>query len=274
LSRARSWFTLVLIAASASAVWILSRRTAPPEVEFVKVARETIVSSLGTNGKVEPIEWLPARAERAGTITRVLIARGQQVKKGAPLVDLDTRMVNAELGKAQAAINEAQTQQQVLDQGGRIAERQQVAADLARARLDLEVAEKQRAALERLVAKQAATRLDLDIAGQAVEQLQLRIRALEQHKAVLVTGSDREIAKAKLGGAESAAAVARINVDLSVIRAPMEGTVYDFDLKAGAYLNPGDQVAKVGKLDRVRVAVYVDEPDVGKVHQGEAVIIT
>src|ERR1035441_2549659 len=59
-----------LIAATAVAVWILSRKTRPPEVDFVKVTRETIVSSLGTNGKVEPIEWLAARAERAGTITR------------------------------------------------------------------------------------------------------------------------------------------------------------------------------------------------------------
>ena len=33
-------------------------------------------------------------------------------------------------------------------------------------------------------------------------------------------------------------------------------------------------VAKVGKLDRVRVTVYVDEPDMGKVHKGEVVIIT
>jgi RND family efflux transporter MFP subunit len=59
-----------------------------------------------------------------------------------------------------------------------------------------------------------------------------------------------------------------------VIRAPMDGTVYDFDLKVGAYLNPGDLVAKVGKLDRVRVTVYVDEPDMGKVRKGQAVNIT
>ena len=246
----------------------------PPEVNFVKVARETIVSSLGTNGKVEPIDWLPARAERAGTITRVLVARGHEVRKDAPLVELDTRVASAELGKAQAAIEEARTQERVLDQGGAVAERQQVDADLARARLDLEAAKKQQAALERLVDKQAATRSELDTTRQAVDQLQLRIHALEQHKAALVTGSDKEIAKAKLHEAESAAAVERINLDLSVIRAPMDGTVYDFDLKAGAFVNPGDLVAKVGKLDRVRVTVYVDEPDLGKLHKGEAVIIT
>jgi HlyD family secretion protein len=107
-----------------------------------------------------------------------------------------------------------------------------------------------------------------------VDQLQLKIHALEQHEAALVTGSDKEIAKARLQEAESAASIARTNLDLSVIRAPMDGTVYDFDLKAGAFLNPGDPVAKVGKLDRVRVTVYVDEPDVGKLHKGQSVIIT
>ncbi len=204
MSRARGWLTIVLVVPAAIAIWILSRRTAPAEVNFVKVARETIVSSLGTNGKVEPIEWLPARAERAGTITRVLVTRGQQVKKDAPLVELDTRVAAAELGRAQATIHEAHTQEKLLDQGGRIAERQQVDADLARARLDLEMAQKQQGALERLVAKQAATRLELENARQTVDQLQLRIHALEQHKAALVTGTDKEIAKARLEEAQAA----------------------------------------------------------------------
>ena len=274
MSRTRSWLMFVLIAVTAVVVWTFSRRTAPPEVSFVKVTRETIVSSLSTNGRVEPIEWLPVRAERAGTVTRVLITRGQQVRSGQPLIELDTRVARAELARAEAAIQEAKTQEHVLDEGGQIAERQLVDADLARARLDLDAARKQADALERLVAKQAATRLELDNAGQAVEQLELRIHALEQHRAALVTGNDKEMAQAKLREAESTAAIMRTNLDLSVIRAPMDGIAYDFDLKIGAYLNPGDPVAKVGQLDRVRVTVYVDEPDVGKLRIGETVIIT
>ncbi len=157
---------------------------------------------------------------------------------------------------------------------GAIAERQQIDADLARARLDLEAAQKNYQALDRLVAKQAATRQDLDAARQLVDQLQLKIQALEKSKAALVTGIDKEIAKARLQEAQSAAAVAETNLDLSSIRAPMDGTVYDFDLKQGSYVNPGDLIARIGKLDRVRVTVYVDEPDLGKVHEGEPVIIT
>ena len=102
----------------------------------------------------------------------------------------------------------------------------------------------------------------------------MKIQALEKSKAALVTGIDKEIAKARLQEAQSAAAVAQSNLDLSIIRAPMDGTVYDFDLKQGSYVNPGDLIAKVGRLDRVRVTVYVDEPDLGKVHEGEPVIIT
>ena len=172
------------------------------------------------------------------------------------------------------AIQEAQAQEQVLTQGGRAAERQQIESDLARARLDLAAAQKNHQTLERLVAKQAATRQELDSARQLVDQLELRIQALEKNKAALVSGTDKDIAKARLQQAESAAAVAQTNLDFSVIRAPMTGAVYDFDLKQGSYVNPGDPIAKVGRLDRVRVMVYVDEPDLGKVRQGEMVVIT
>ncbi len=274
MSRGRGAAIVVVLAGAATTAWIISKRNAPPQVEFTKVTRETITSPLSTNGKVEPIEWMPARAQRSGVISRVLIHKGQQVATGQPLVELDTRVANADLAKAEAAIQQARTEQRVIDEGGRLAERQQVDADLARARLDLEAAQKQYQALERLVAKQAATRLDLDNTRQQVDQLKLRIQALEAHKGALVTGADKEIAKAKLEEAQSAAQIARAALELSVVNAPMDGTVYDFDLKQGAFVNPGDLIAHIGKLARVRVKVFVDEPDLGKVRIGEPVTIT
>jgi HlyD family secretion protein len=272
--RSRIWLAILLLGAGVIVAWVALKKAAPPQVGFTKVTRETLVSSLNTNGKVEPIEWMPVRSERAGVITRTWVSRGQFVRKGDPMVELDTRVARADLSKAQAAIQEAHAQEQVLTEGGRVAERQQIEADLARARLDLGAAQKSYQALERLVAKQAATRQELDSAHQLVDQLQLRIQALEKNKAALVTGTDKDIAKARLQEAQSAAAVAQTNLDLSVISAPMNGTVYDFDLKQGSYLNPGDPIAKVGRFDRVRVWVYVDEPDLGKVRAGELVVIT
>ena len=274
MRRSRIWLAILVLGAGAVLAWFAVKKNAPPLVNFTKATRETLISSLNTNGKVEPIEWMPVRSERAGVITRTWVSKGQLVRKGDPLVELDTRVASADLSKSQAAIQEAQAQEQVLTQGGRVAERQQIEADLARARLDLDAAQKNHQALERLVAKQAATRQELDSARQLVDQLELRIQALEKNKAALVTGTDQEIAKARLREAESTAAVAQTNLDLSVIRAPMDGTAYDFDLKQGSYVNPGDPIAKVGRLDRVRVTVYVDEPDLGRVREGEPVVIT
>jgi HlyD family secretion protein len=45
-------------------------------------------------------------------------------------------------------------------------------------------------------------------------------------------------------------------------------------LKQGAYLQPGDVVGLVGDVDRVKVVVYVDEPDLGRVALGMPVSIT
>src|SRR5947209_3943571 len=107
MSRGRGWLVILVIGGGTLAAWAVSRKTTPPEVDFVKVTRETVVSTLGTNGRVEPSEWVAARAERSGIVTQILVARGQQVKKGESIVELDTRVANAEFARAQAAIQEA-----------------------------------------------------------------------------------------------------------------------------------------------------------------------
>ena len=254
--------------------WLVARKSAPPEVPFVKVKRETIVSTLDTNGKVEPIEWASARAERAGVIQRVMVQRGQAVRKGAALVELDTRDASAQLENAEAQIQQAKAQLRLLDQGGPSVERTQIQSDIERVKLDLQVAQKDYASLQRLAAKQAATQLEVNAARQRVDQQQLQIQSLEQRRAALVAPADKEIAQAKLEQAEAAARLARANLALSAIRAPIDGVVYQFDLRIGSFVNAGDLIANIGKLDRVRVVVYVDEPEMGRVHEAQPVVIT
>ena len=171
MTRGRTLLTIAMASVAMVIVWAISRRAAPPEAPFAKVTRETIISTLSTNGKVEPIEWASARAERAGVIKQVLVERGRLVEKDAPLVELDTREAAAQLASAEAQIGQAKAQIQALNQGGSTVERAQIESDLDRARLDLQAAKEQVSSLERLVAKQAATRIELDNTRQKVEQL-------------------------------------------------------------------------------------------------------
>ena len=129
-------------------------------------------------------------------------------------------------------------------------------------------------ATQRLVAKQAATASDLNTAREAVQRAELQIQSYERRRSALVTVSDRTIADARIRDAQALADAARRRIELSEIRSPMSGTLYQFDIRQGAYLNPGDLVGSVGRLDQLRVVVYVDEPDLGRVAKGMPVTIT
>jgi HlyD family secretion protein len=271
----RSLVWVVLLAIAASGVWYaVTLRNQPPEVVFTRVVRESIVSSVPTNGKVEPIEWAEARAERDGPVQSISVQRGARVAQGAALVELDSTEARAELAAAQARVSQARADLEVIEKGGRATDLSAIAGDLEREKLELAVAQKEYDSLVRLQAKQAATAYEVAQAKDKVDRAQQQIRASEQRRGALVVPQDRSAAEARLRDAESAVALAEDRVRKSVIRAPLAGTVYQFDLKPGAYLSAGDLVASIGRLDRVRVKVFVDEPDLGRVARGKQVVIT
>jgi HlyD family secretion protein len=136
------------------------------------------------------------------------------------------------------------------------------------------VAQRNYDALQRLASQQAATRVQVQDAKDALERARMHLTSLEDRKKTLVTSGDRAVAEAKLRDAEAAVSLAQHKLALGDVKAPMSGTVYQFDLKIGAYLQPGDLVALVGKLDQVKVIVYVDEPDLGRVALNMPVSIT
>jgi multidrug efflux pump subunit AcrA (membrane-fusion protein) len=266
---------VLLLAGAGVGAWVLiSKRNQPPTVSFVKVKRETITDAVPTNGKVEPIEWAEARAERAGPVTAIRVERGQRVEKGAVLVELDASEAKADLAAGQSRATQAKSELDVLDHGGRSTDLTAIASDVERAKLELAAAQKDYDTLSRLQAKQAATAYEVTQAKDRVDRAQAQLRALDQRRAALVAPPDRTSAEARLRDAEAAVALAQQRIEKSVVRAPIAGTVYQFDLKPGAYLNAGDLVASVGELSEVRVKVYVDEPDLGRVAKGMAVNIT
>jgi len=54
----------------------------------------------------------------------------------------------------------------------------------------------------------------------------------------------------------------------------MAGTLYGREVRSGSYVNPGDLIANIGRLEQLRVKVYVDEPELGRVAEGQPVTIT
>lgn len=268
------WTVILMAGISALVLWAIAERNAPRSTRFAKVAQGTIVNSISTNGRVEPIDWASARAELAGAVVNILVSKGQTVEKGAPLVEQDASQARSALAAAQARIAQAQATLTTLSQGGRPAELAEIDGSLAAQRQEQQEAQRDYDALVRLQAKQAATAEQVAKARDRVARARLQIQTLQQRRAALVAPADKSVAEASLNEAEASAAAARDQIERSTIRAPMTGAIFTFDLRQGAYLNPGDLVANVGRLDKVRVTVYVDEPELGRVKVGMPVMIT
>jgi HlyD family secretion protein len=265
---------LLLVPIAAGAWWVWHKKTEAPQVPFAKVKRETLISTLPTNGKVEPIEWQTVRAGSEGLVEKVPVQEGQVVVKGALVAQLSQAGLAAELIAAEARVAQAQADLATLEGGGKSAELVEIENSMAKVRFEREAALRDYGALKRLAAKQAATQNDVEQAQGKLREADLQIEALNKRRAALVGKSDKSVAAARLREAEAAVRLARERIAQTEIRAPISGIVYGLKIRAGAFLKRGDEVTNIGQLDRVRVRVYVDEPELGRVAVGQPVVIT
>jgi HlyD family secretion protein len=273
--RARIWVPLILLAGGGAIAWRIDKwKSQPPEINFAHVARETIVSVVPTNGKVEPVESAIAHAERSGAVEEILIQLGQHVAKGDELLRLDDSDAVAERDSAEASIAQIRAEIEVISDGGRSADRALLESNLEHAQFNLDQARTEYQKYQSMQAKQIATAAEVAVRKQKVDDLAVQIKGLKERQAALVGPTDRASAEARLRSAQAALHLAESRIGQSVVRAPIGGEVYQFDLKRGSYLNAGDAVAMIGRLDQVNVKVYVDERDLGRVAKGMPVRIT
>jgi HlyD family secretion protein len=265
---------LFSIAALAAAAWFYSRKPNLPVVPFAKVVREMLVSALPATGKVEPIEWSAVRAESPGILDHLSVQQGQSIAKGAVLATLRFTGAQPDLSAAEAQIAKAQAQLADIERGGHNASLAEIENGLQLARFQKRAAQNDLDALIRLEKKNAATRAEVLVARNKVSEAQIEIDALTRKRAALVGASDRSVAEALLKEGQAAATIARRRMAQLEIRSPLSGIVYDLPVRQGAYVNSGDLVANVGRLDKLRVRVYVDEPELGRIAAGQPVTIT
>jgi len=263
---------LVLLAGIAFLAY--TRKNEPPNVPFARVKRETLISTLPTNGKVEPLSFASVRVDTAGLVVKLPVKLGQRVAQGAVLAELKVPDLQTQLAAAQVRVEQARAELDNIERGGRKADLTEIESSLDRAKLDREAAQRDYNALRRLEAKQAATSEGVADAHKRLRQTELQIEGLERRRAALVGSTDQAVAQARLREAQAQLALARRRIADAVVRSPLAGVIYALPVRLGSYLNMGDLVANVGVLDRLRVRVYVDEPELGRVAAGLPVTIT
>ncbi len=254
----------------------LSGRQPVAKISAVMPARENLVSSITSNGKVEPISPDVMRAQLDTFVEKIHVAEGQRVKKGQALLELNVRDAAAQLAEARSKLLRAQDDLRSAKAGGRADDAARVTGDLAKAQADRDRLQRNHEALLRLIAQQAATRDELAANDLALTKAQAEVTRLTAAKQEFGRQVDLDGSRSALmvQQAQSEVAALEQKVRNGRVTAPEDGTLYSLPVKAGDYVKVGDLLAEMADLRKVRVRAFIDEPEIGALEAGEPVKIT
>jgi HlyD family secretion protein len=254
----------------------VSGRQPVAKVSAMTPMRENIVSSISSNGKVEPISPDSIRAQLDTFVDQVHVSEGQNIKKGQLLLELNVKDAAAQLAQARSKLLRAEDDLRAAKAGGRADEASRVNGDLAKAQADLARLEKNHGSLERLLAEGAATKDELASNQLALTKMQAEVNRLaavkqEFERHVALENSQGELAVVQ---ARSDVAALEEKVHQGRIAAPRDGTLYALPVKRGDFVKVGELLAELADLHKVRVRAFIDEPEMGALQPGEPVKIT
>jgi HlyD family secretion protein len=204
-------------------------------------------------------------APEPGRIACVFVRVNEPIKAGDPLFQLDPRLTEAELAKAEAAVAVAQRELERLRGMPRPEEvaRLRAALDEATARWEHRRRERERAsrihsrgALSDQEFNEATLKLNEAVAGRAQAQADLdRVRAgAWKH--------DLTVAEAAMHRARAEADMIRARLDGLTVRSPIAGTVLKRYVEPGEVAPVGDRPAiVVGDLTALHIRAQIDERD-------------
>jgi len=270
----RRWFFWVVIAAAAIlCASFFSRDDAVPIVA-AKAERTNIRSVVSTNGKVEPLDNFEAHAPIGTTVKRILVKEGEQVKKGQLLVAMDDADARSQAAKALAQVRASQADVSAIENGGVREEVLTLHAQLTKARAAQDTAERNLAALQRLEREGAASSGEVKEAQSQFDRAKADLNLLEAKERERYSKPEIARVDAQASQARAAYQAAGDLLEQLNIRAPFDGTVYSLPVRQGAYVNPGDMILQEANLSKVRVRAFVDEPDIGRLTQGDQIEVT
>lgn len=242
----------------------------PPFTSAVKVTEDAYV-----RGRVTMVS-----PQVAGQIGAVLVSDFQKVALGDPLVKIDDPIYRQKLAQAQANLAEQEAALAGVKQDRLVAEAQIRSADAkvqsAKAQLDVSQANldrthqlKSRGIVTTREAQEA--QLARDQAQAALDQANAEAETARQKLAALAT--TRQSLTAAVENAKATVQLAQIDLDNTLITAPMEGRLGEVSARVGQYVTQGTRLVPLVAPD-VWVVANFKETELADMAVGQPVTLT
>lgn len=250
---------LVLLLAGSAFAYARWRDGGTPELDIAttRLTLGEVRRVVATSGSVRALVTVEVGSQLSGQIKEIYADHSDRVVHGQEIARIDPRTFEARLREAEAALKVAEA--------GAVLQR----AGVARAEANLRKAERDFRRAESLQARGAVSRAALDTA----------LAAFEAAKAELaIAQAEVRNAEATLLQRQAALDSARIDLDRTFIRSPIQGVVIERSVEVGqtvaASLSAPKLFTIAQDLTRIQIDAQVDEADIGQIAVGNPVGFT
>lgn len=213
--------------------------------------------------------------ENGGRLIELQVAEGEEVKSGDTLLHLDPSVLELELAAAEARLQAAEGNLNLLLEYPRGVDLAVAEAAVAKAGVVREAAAQ---ALEdtRESHPEGGPEERIELAELDLEKAELGLEAAQTSKEILEEGppeSSLEGARAALRAAQATVADIERRIEAQEVRTPLDGTVLDVYLKPNEIALPSQPMVAIANLDSLSLTVYLPESDFSKAEIGQTVSI-
>lgn len=272
----------LLIAQSAQRIYlkrqeaIAEKPTIQPEkivpIQVAKVQRGEINSLLTVSGLVEPKESVRVFSKTVGQVKEILVQEGDQVKKDTILMRLDDEQIRLQVAQARANLDSAQASLERIKAGARPQEVSQVEAAVRQAKINMDSAEENYLKMQKLFSEGAISEQQHDQAKNQLEITRAQYQsASESYKLITEGASAQDIraVEAQVRQAQSALELAQSQLNNSIIKAPISGSVTSISVKTGELASSAIPLLSILDISELSVKTGISEKDIGVVQIGQ-----
>ena len=263
----------------------LSRSEPPPQPVTHPVQPPIGEGALNATGYVIAAHKIEVASKVIGKVAWIGVEKGDCVRQGQPLVRLEDDEYRAQVLQAEGYLETLEAKLAALEHGSRPEEIAKAEADVDSAKADLE---NYRVSLERwkqLAHDKIVARQGLDDARGKYDSQAGRVAALERTYELARLGPRKEevdAARAQVKQARGALEYARTQLENTIIRAPVSGTILERNVEKGEFVTTGfvgDRGAKgyvvsLADLNDLEVEVDINQNDFARLRPNQPAIVT
>jgi HlyD family secretion protein len=261
-----------LLATAGAYLWLRSANEGEaPRYRLARVERGPLTATVVASGTLNAVTTVQVGSQISGQVKEIYVDFNSPVKEGQIIARIDPATFELRVNQARADLDAARSAVAVARSG--LAGQQ---AELARVRVNLAEAERDHQRKKTLVEKDYLSPAELDKAETVLAATREQLKAVQAQ--IGISEAQVRSALAAVKQRESLLRQAEVDLERTIIRAPVDGTVILRNVDAGQTVAASLQAPVLFTIARdlrdMQVEAAIDEADVGRLRPGQPTSFT